>query len=260
VIINAAAYTAVDRAESEPDVAMAINGKAVGVIAEEAQRIDAWLIHYSTDFVFGGGGTRPWREDDPPSPLNIYGKTKLAGELAIRNTRARHLIIRTAWVYGRTGISFIRKLLVAGHGRPELSVVDDQVGVPTSARFVAKITAQIVEGAIASACLVSPISGTLHVACAGEASRWGIAREVFRQLREIDINSPDPSIRRVQTSSLQSAARRPLNSRLDTSRMRAIPGVESVDWRDELRQHLPSIWKDVVEDRTAACRDPYVRT
>lgn len=149
LIINAAAYTAVDRAESEPEKAHLINAKAPAVLAREARDIDALMVHYSTDYVFDGSGTRPWTEDDEPAPLNVYGRTKLAGEAAVREAAGRHLILRTSWVYASRGENFLRTILGLARERDTLSIVADQIGAPTSAELIADVTAHAARAVLA---------------------------------------------------------------------------------------------------------------
>src|SRR5688572_17220170 len=173
VIVNAAAYTAVDRAESEPDLAMRINGIAPGIIADEAARIGALMVHYSTDYVFDGTRDAPYREDDPPSPLNVYGRTKLAGEEAVRAAGGAHLIFRTSWVYAARGSNFLLTMLRLAGERSELGIVNDQVGAPTWARSIAELTALALGTGGADPGRARDASGVYHLAAGGSVSWYG---------------------------------------------------------------------------------------
>lgn len=181
LIVNAAAYTAVDKAESEPDLAMAINGVAPGVMAEEARRLNAALVHYSTDYVFDGSKQTPYAEEDATSPLNVYGRTKLAGEQAIRAVAAPHLILRTSWVYGARGKNFLLTILKLARERSELKVVDDQIGAPTWSRLIAEVTAQILAKMNSSglAAGIAEAGGLYHVAAGGRTSWHGFAELIL---------------------------------------------------------------------------------
>lgn len=228
VIVNAAAYTAVDRAEAEPEVARAVNAGMAGLLAREAEALGAWLVHYSTDYVFDGSGGRPWREDDPTGPLNVYGRTKLEGEQLIRAACARHLIVRTSWVYAARGGNFARTMLRLAAERDRLRVVDDQTGAPTGADLLADVTAHALKAAVAR----PGLAGTYHVAAAGETTWHGYAQFVVG-------HAPDPAalkagpgdIEGVPSSAYPTAARRPANSRLDCSRFTSAFGLILPDWR-----------------------------
>ncbi|MCF8095623.1 MAG: dTDP-4-dehydrorhamnose reductase [Desulfobacteraceae bacterium] len=217
VIVNAAAYTAVDQAESESDQARLINAQAPARLAREAQKTGAWLIHYSTDYVFDGTGTTPWREDDPAAPINAYGQTKLEGEEAIRQSGCLHLIFRTSWVYAARGKNFIHTMLKLASERDSLQVINDQFGAPTGAELIADVTAH----AIRSACKDKSLSGTYHLATAGETSWYEYARliinEAARNGMEMKINPEN--IIPVPSEQFPTAAARPKNSRLDTTRL-----------------------------------------
>ena len=209
LIVNAAAYTAVDKAESEPELAMRINGIAPGVMAEEAKRADALLVHYSTDYIFDGAKRGAYVEDDAPAPLNVYGRTKLAGERAIRESGCRHLILRTSWVYGPRGKNFYLTIAAkAAKGEP-LRVVDDQRGVPTSSRFLAEQTLAL---------LARDTSGLLHLVPGGETTWFGFAREIVQLKR-----SPS-EVQPIKTGEFPAAARRPANSVLDNRKAAALLG------------------------------------
>lgn len=242
IILNAAAYTAVDRAESEPEVAMDINGKAPGILAEEADRIGATLIHFSTDYVFNGHGKQPWKENDIPDPLNVYGRTKLAGEQAVRNLCDRYLIIRTSWVYGSYGTNFVKTMLRVARDRSEIKVVDDQIGAPTSARFLAEATCTIIQQAMLACTSGNRLNQVLHVACAGKTSWYEYAREIFRQAAKIELPISSPRILPVKSRSLSAAALRPHNSVFDLTLFRSGYRKDIPTWRSELRNNLPTVY------------------
>lgn len=227
VIVNAAAHTAVDKAESEPDRAQAINAEAPGLLAQLAAERGAWLVHYSTDYVFDGSGTRPWAEDDPTGPLSVYGRTKLAGEDAIRASGARHLIFRTSWVYASRGGNFARTMLRLGAEREVLRVIDDQIGAPTGADLIADVTAQALRQALAQG-----TTGTFHLAPGGQTSWHGYAQFVFDAARRIkpDLPVKVQTVEAIPTSAYPTPAQRPLNSRLDTNRLQSTFGLHLPHW------------------------------
>jgi dTDP-4-dehydrorhamnose reductase len=229
VIANAAAYTQVDRAETEPERAERVNAEAPGVLAVEAARLGACLVQYSTDYVFDGSGTAPRDEDDAPAPLGVYGATKWRGEQAVRAAGCRHLILRTQWIYAARGENFLRKMLRLAAERDRLEVVDDQTGAPTGADLVADVTAHVLRGAAAR----PELFGTYHLAARGETTWHGYARYVIGEARRIGrpVRVSDEEIKPVSTEALQSAARRPRNSRLDVARLESAFGVRLPDWR-----------------------------
>lgn len=229
VIVNAAAYTAVDRAEAEPELARAINSIAPGVLARAAGQVGALMIHYSTDYVFDGGGTRPWREEDPAAPLNVYGRTKLEGERQVAGHCPRHLILRTSWIYGARGGNFARTMLRLAADRPRLEVVDDQFGAPTGAELVADVTAHALRAVIAR----PQLAGLYHLAAGGETSWLGYARFVLEHAWEAGaaLQAAPGSIEAVSSARYPAAAKRPHNSRLDTSRLQASFGVAMPPWQ-----------------------------
>ena len=229
VIVNAAAHTAVDKAESEPELAKTVNAAAPGVLAREAVKSGAWLLHYSTDYVFDGSGTQPWREDSPTGPLNIYGRTKLEGEEFIRASGCKHFILRTSWVYGARGGNFAKTMLKLAQERDRLAVINDQFGAPTGADLLADLTAHLVRASRDN----SEVSGTYHAAAAGETNWHGYATHVieFARALGVTLKVPAGSIESVTTSAFPTPARRPHNSRLDTRRLCAAFGFRLPDWR-----------------------------
>lgn len=239
IIVNAAAHTAVDKAEDEPDLARDLNATAPGAIAREAREIGAWLVHYSTDYVFDGSGNAPWTEDSPTGPLSVYGHTKLEGEQAIRESGCRHLIFRTSWVYASRGGNFARTMLRLAAERERLSVVADQVGAPTGADLLADITAHAIRAA-----LVKPaLAGTYHAAPAGEVSWHGYARFVLDHARRAGktVKPADDAIEAVPSSTYPTRARRPLNSRLDTTKLQQAFGLHLPSWQQGVERMLTEI-------------------
>lgn len=233
-IVNAAAYTAVDKAESEPERAHAVNALAPGVLAEEAARLNAVLVHYSTDYVFDGSGEAPWREDDATGPLNVYGATKLEGERAIAAAGCRHLVFRTAWVYGLRGSNFLLTMRRLMRERPELKIVADRIGAPTWCRDVAEATAQVL--AQVGVCGSAPDDvrwGVYHMTNAGETSWHGFA-EAIRELDEFDETVVPAHLLPIPGSDYPTPARRPLNSRLDNDKLARTFGLRLRDWREAL--------------------------
>lgn len=230
IIINAAAYTSVDKAESEPEKAMAINGVAPGVIAEEAKRIGAILIHYSTDYVFDGFKRSPYLETDIPNPLNVYGKTKLAGDIAIRAVDVPHFIFRTSWVYGWRGQNFLLTMLRLARERDELKVVDDQEGTPNWARMLAEATAQILaQGAMYLPKFVSDRSGIYNMSSQGQTSWFGFAKVIL----ERDPCRNEHRLKRltpISTDVYATLAKRPRYSLLDISKFKNTFGLVPTDW------------------------------
>lgn len=218
VIVNAAAYTAVDKAESEAELARTVNALAPGALAEEAMRANSLLIHYSTDYVFDGSGDQPWLESDATAPLNVYGATKLEGEQLIQQSGCRHLILRTSWVYGARGGNFIRTMLRLARERDSLNIIDDQIGTPTGADLLADVTAH----AIRTALQRPEVAGLYHLVAGGETSWHGYARFVidFAARSGIDIKVAQDAIKPVPSSAFPTPAKRPHNSRMDTAKLR----------------------------------------
>jgi dTDP-4-dehydrorhamnose reductase len=229
VILNAAAYTAVDKAESEPELAMTINGAAPGVIAEEAAKLAALFVHYSTDYVFNGAKKSPWVETDPTHPLNMYGQSKLAGERAIQQVGGRYLIFRTSWVYGPRGHNFLRTMLRLGREREQLKIVDDQFGAPTSSLAIAKATRAIVDKAL----VTLPESGVYHMTSSGETTWYRFAQEIFSRYHQ-QTGEKIPAVIPISSSEYPTPATRPSNSVLSNEKLQRTFGTALPDWRSAL--------------------------
>jgi len=236
VIVNAAAHTAVDKAEAEPALARTLNAEAPAVLAAEAASAGALLVHYSTDYVFDGSGSAPRAEDAPTDPLNVYGETKLAGEEAIRSSGCRHLILRTSWVYGTRGGNFARTMLRLAQERDRLAVIDDQVGAPTGADLLADVTAHAIR-AVGSH---GAPTGTYHLVAGGETSWFGYASHVidFARAAGLPVTVAPDAIAAVPTSAYPTPARRPKNSRLDTTRLRQTFGLALPPWQSGVDRML----------------------
>ena len=237
VIVNAAAHTAVDKAESERDLAHAINAAAPGVLARAARQIGALMVHYSTDYVFDGSGAQPWREGDATGPLNVYGRTKLEGEQAIVASGCAHLILRTSWVYAARGGNFAKTMLRLAQERERLTVIDDQFGAPTGAELLADVTAH----AIAQTLREPAKAGLYHCVAAGETSWHGYARFVLEQARALGVELKANAVDPVATSAFPTPAKRPHNSRLNTEKLRAAFGLNLPPWQDGVRRMLAEI-------------------
>ena len=237
VIVNAAAYTAVDRAESEPEAAFAVNHRACEVLAAEAERLGSWVVHYSTEYVFDGSGQAPWRESDATAPLNVYGRSKLAGEQAIAGGCPRHLILRTSWLFDTWGDNFLKWVLAAASQRSSLDIVDDQWGAPTRAALVADVTAHLLRTA------TPQLAGLYHVAAAGEASRQGYAVFALECAAAcgMPLQAGAGAVRGVPSSTFPTPAARPTNSRLDTMRLRSSFGLVLSPWQDGVRTVVAEI-------------------
>lgn len=241
VILNAAAYTAVDRAETERDVAYAVNAHAPRVLAEEAARGDALLVHYSTDYVFDGAKQEPWTEDDEPGPLSVYGASKLAGEEAIREAGCRSLIFRTSWVYGPHGQNFLLTMLRLGAERDQLKVVNDQTGAPTTSIELANATRTIVDGALSGR--YGPAeewAGLYHMTCGGSTTWYGFAREIFARGGEL-LAKAAPEVVPIESADYPTAARRPANSILSNEKLRMRFGVALKEWDAALDEALAEL-------------------
>jgi dTDP-4-dehydrorhamnose reductase len=234
VIVNAAAYTAVDKAEAEPELARAINATGPGVLAEEAKRSGALLIHYSTDYVFDGTKKGPWVEADAANPLGVYGRTKLEGDQAIATSGCDHLIFRTSWVYGARGKNFLLTMLKLGKERPEIRIVDDQIGSPTSSECIAQATADVlVQLETKEGLQIHGRSGVYNLACRGEASWFRFADAIFSRA-EAKLGQASPKLIPITTSEFPTAAKRPANSRLSCQRLAEAFGVRLPDWEQAL--------------------------
>jgi dTDP-4-dehydrorhamnose reductase len=254
LIVIAAAYTAVDKAEQETALAEAVNATAPGILAEEGKPFGAAVIHYSTDYVFNGAGSRPWTEDQPTAPLNAYGRSKLAGEERIRAAGVPHLIMRTSWLYGLHGPNFVKTMLRLGSTRQELKVVADQIGAPTPVSLLADITGQIVAQAQGDpAAWLQQRGGVLNLCAAGETSWQAFAEEIFRLARLRGMSLAVERVLPISTSEYPTPALRPLNSRLDLTRLRQQFGLVPIDWRTALAENF-SLLKLVWEEEQAASR------
>ncbi len=239
VIVNAAAHTAVDKAESEPALAHAINALAVGVLAQEAKRCGAWLVHYSTDYVFDGTGNQPWLETDATNPLSAYGVSKLAGEAAIIASNCKHLIFRTSWVYGARGGNFAKTMLKLAQERDTLKVINDQLGAPTGADLLADVTAH----AICAAMQRADVSGVYHLVAGGETSWHNYANFVIDFARQagLAIKVPAEAILPVPTTAFPTPATRPLNSRLNTHKLQTTFNLHLPHWQSGVTSMLTEI-------------------
>lgn len=240
IIVNAAAYTAVDKAESDIEAARAVNARAPGILAEEAKRLDALLLHYSTDYVFDGLKRAPYLETDTPDPLGVYGRSKLEGERAIQATGCRHFILRTSWVYGARGANFLLTMLRLGKERPELRVVDDQIGAPTWSRSLAEISAAFID----ADALRRTEYGLYHCSDGGSTSWCGFAREILRQAR---IDTP---VQAIATTDYPTPAKRPENSMLNNSKRLAALPMTQRDWRDSLQACMAELRTMNVGEKT----------
>ena len=236
LIVNAAAYTAVDRAEEDEALAQAINADAPGLLAEEAKRLGIALVHYSTDYVFDGAGDLPARESDPTAPLNAYGRTKLAGEAAIRDSGCAHLILRTSWVYSMRGANFLLTVKRLAAELEEMRIVADQTGAPTWARGIAGATALILArcGAPAETGGLAEKGGLYHLTASGETSWHGFAEAIVDWMRATDQPVRCKQVHPIPTSDYPTPAKRPANSLLDCAKLRETFGIVMPDWRDQL--------------------------
>jgi dTDP-4-dehydrorhamnose reductase len=236
LIVNAAAHTAVDKAESEPDLARTINALAPGMLAQEAAKLGAWLVHYSTDYVFDGSGSRPWLETDTPAPLSVYGQTKLEGEQLIAAHCSRHLIFRTSWVYAARGGNFAKTMLRLAQERERLTVIDDQFGAPTGAELIADVSAHAIRQALAQ----PQDAGLYHLAASGETTWNGYAKNVIAQAGRVQpaIKIVATEVACVPTSAFPTPARRPHNSRLNTAKLQATFGLSLPAWQQGVDRML----------------------
>jgi dTDP-4-dehydrorhamnose reductase len=238
IIVNAAAYTAVDRAEAEPALAMAVNGTAPGVLAEEALRLNAVLVHYSTDYVFDGTKREPYDEDDAPNPLSVYGRTKLAGDRAVQTSGAKHLILRTSWVYGAIGRNFLTTIQRLAAERDELKIVDDQIGAPTWSRDIAIATSAILARSILSdGAQTGADSGTYNLSAQGSTSWHEFAAVILAQTSDVAAK-PRAKLIAIPTAEYPSPAARPRNSVLSHDKLQRTFGVEMPHWRESVSECL----------------------
>lgn len=246
-IVNPAAYTAVDKAESEPDLAYAVNAEAVRAIGEEARKLGAGVIHFSTDYVFDGCAAAPYRETDKTNPANVYGASKLAGERALAESGAAHLIFRTSWVYGATGKNFLLTILKLARERDRLRIVADQHGAPTWSRDLAKMVAHVIARCEAAADgrslaeALADFSGVYHVAGAGETTWYGFASEAVRRLQASEPGRKFAEIEPIPSTEHPTPAKRPANSRLNCERLGQRLGWHMMDWRESLKQVLAEL-------------------
>ncbi|KFC80963.1 dTDP-4-dehydrorhamnose reductase [Buttiauxella agrestis] len=238
IIVNAAAHTAVDKAESEREFAQLLNATSVEAIAKEAEKINAWLIHYSTDYVFPGDGTKPWVETDATAPLNTYGETKLAGEIAVQQYCTRHLIFRTSWVFAGKGNNFAKTMLRLAKDREELSIINDQFGAPTGAELLADCTAHAIKTAIEK----PEVAGLYHLVASGTTTWFDYANLVFAEAKkaglELAVNKTNP----VPTSAYPTPASRPQNSRLNTQKFKNAFGLTLPEWDVGVKRMLAEIF------------------
>lgn len=239
VIVNAAAYTAVDKAESEPELAQAVNAKALAVLAQAAKASGAWLVHYSTDYVFDGSGDAPWQESDVALPLSVYGASKLAGEQAVIEAGCKHLIFRTSWAYAARGRNFAKTMLQLAQQHDQLKVINDQVGAPTGADLLADVTAHALRAAVQN----PQLSGLYHLAAAGETTWHAYATFVIEQARHagVAIKVAQSAIQAVPSSAFPTPAQRPLNSRLNTSKLQDAFGLSLPHWQIGVKRMLTEV-------------------
>ena len=241
VIVNAAAHTAVDKAESEPDLARCLNATAPAALAQAAAEGGAWLLHYSTDYVFNGQGNTPWQETDATGPLSVYGQTKLEGEQAVVASGCKHLIFRTSWVYGARGGNFARTMLRLAGERERLTVIDDQHGAPTGADLIADVTAHAIRQVMQPQ--AASLAGIYHLVAGGETTWHGYARHVIAQARLIQpqLALKVTDIAPVPTSAFPTPAQRPLNSRLNTHKLQQAFGLVLPPWQQGVDRMLAEI-------------------
>ncbi|WP_313123630.1 dTDP-4-dehydrorhamnose reductase [Pseudescherichia sp.] len=238
VIVNAAAHTAVDKAESEREFAELLNATSVEAIAVEAEKLGAWLIHYSTDYVFPGTGETPWLETDAVAPLNVYGETKLAGEKAVQEHCTKHLIFRTSWVYAGKGNNFAKTMLRLAKDRPELSVINDQYGAPTGAELLADCTAH----AIRTALHKPEVAGLYHLVASGTTTWHDYAALVFAEAKAAGMELAIEKLNAVPTSAYPTPARRPTNSRLNTEKFQRQFDLVLPDWQVGVKRMLAELF------------------
>ena len=239
-IVSAGAYTAVDKAESESDLAFAINAHSVGVLGEEAKTLGASVLHYSTDYVFNGQGTTPYVESDPTGPLGVYGASKLAGEQALLTSGASVLIFRTSWVYGATGKNFLRTILKYARERPELRIVADQHGAPTWSRDLARMAAHVI-AQCRTGDKAARLGGIYHAAGSGQTTWAGFAQEAVKQLQQREPAIALATVTGIATTEYPTPAARPENSRLNCEKLDLTFGWKMMEWRESLRHVLAEL-------------------
>ncbi|QJB49874.1 dTDP-4-dehydrorhamnose reductase [Acinetobacter sp. NEB149] len=242
IVVNATAYTAVDKAESEQDAADLINHTAVAYLAERCKQQNILLIHYSTDYVFDGMGVNAWTEDEVKQPINYYGRSKRDGEIALENSQVRFINFRTCWVYGTHGHNFIKTMLKLAKTKDELSIIQDQVGVPTGAALIADITAQVLRYySLQSSGQQAILHGHYHLAPAGETTWYDYAQFIFAQARQSGINLAIQRVTPIATSAYPTPARRPLNSRLNTQKLKHTFKLHLPEWKQGVTQVIQEI-------------------
>ena len=237
VIVNAAAHTAVDRAESEPEIAQLLNATCVEAIAKEASRIGSWVVHYSTDYVFPGTGIQAWNENDLPKPLNIYGKSKLDGEIALQQYCSKYLIFRTSWVYATRGANFAKTMLRLAKEKEKLSIINDQFGAPTGAELLADATAIAIRTAVHN----QKLFGTYHLVASGETTWFDYAQYVFSIAKELGETLSIKEVIGVDTSAYPTPAKRPHNSRLSNKKFQTAFEVKLPDWKVGVKRVVTEI-------------------
>jgi dTDP-4-dehydrorhamnose reductase len=239
LIVNPAAYTAVDRAEDEKELAFRVNAEAPGIIARWAASREVPVIHFSTDYIFNGAGRRPWREDDPTGPLSVYGASKLAGELEVRAAAGSHLIVRTSWVYASTGSNFLRTIVRLAQECTELRIVADQFGAPTSARLIADAVSTIIaDGGPLLARRFSAAGGLVNISASGETTWHRFAMAIIQGMQSRGVALKAQSIQPILTSDFPTKAKRPLNSRFDLTRLTKVFGIRTPSWDEALVAEL----------------------
>lgn len=236
VIVNAAAWTAVDKAETQSEAAYALNAALPAALAELAKARQCWLVHYSTDYVYPGDGEKPWREDDQTGPLSVYGASKLAGDVAIAQQGGQYLIFRTSWVYAARGTNFLKTMLKLAQQRDSLNVVADQIGAPTPARLIANVTALALQQVLAERSQQAEKSGVYHLAAAGETNWYQFASAIFAEARQagLPLQLPADNLHAISTAEYPTPARRPANSRLDLSKIEQTFGLTMPHWHSQL--------------------------
>jgi dTDP-4-dehydrorhamnose reductase len=249
-IINPAAYTAVDKAEDEPEIANLVNAKGPGMLARWAKEHDVPLIHFSTDYVYDGHGDKPWREDDEARPLSVYGSSKLAGDNEVRSSGCCFLIARTSWIYSAHGKNFLRTMARLAQERKELRVVADQVGAPTSAALIADaVVAMLTVGVDRFRKRQTEAGGLVHVVASGETSWHGLARAIVEGLRDRGIPLAVKDVQPIHTDEYPTRAIRPLNSRLDMTRLKKVFGIQTPHWQVALAPELDELAREIVNSQ-----------